>query len=161
VDRVLVSFQYRRVDDITWKNTPAYHYTASGDHIETLSNLLPDTNYEFRAWLVFGDIQVLGDSHRFKTEDTLAFFIGTPTVGITPLTVTFTAATGSPATYQWDFGDNETSTLQNPEHTYTETGFYTVTLTVTQGTESDSLTRNSYIRVWKDQIYAPLILYND
>ncbi|TAE50707.1 MAG: PKD domain-containing protein, partial [Bacteroidetes bacterium] len=31
--------------------------------------------------------------------------------------------------YIWDFGDGSTSTLVNPTHVYTDTGFYTVTLT--------------------------------
>lgn len=35
------------------------------------------------------------------------------------------------ATYSWDFGDGSTSTLENPQHTYTATGFYTVCLTTT------------------------------
>ncbi len=33
--------------------------------------------------------------------------------------------------YQWDFGDNTTSSELNPSHTYTNAGTYTVTLTVT------------------------------
>jgi PKD repeat protein len=32
----------------------------------------------------------------------------------------------------WDFGDGNTSTAQNPSHTYVSTGTYTVTLTVTE-----------------------------
>lgn len=38
--------------------------------------------------------------------------------------------------YFWDFGDGNTSTAQNPTHTYTEEGVYTVTLT-TSGGEGD------------------------
>lgn len=33
-------------------------------------------------------------------------------------------------TYLWDFGDGSTSTLQNPEHTYADSGFYNVMLVV-------------------------------
>ena len=36
-----------------------------------------------------------------------------------------------PYSYHWDFGDGTTSTEQNPVHTYTKAGNYTVTLTVT------------------------------
>ncbi len=33
--------------------------------------------------------------------------------------------------WQWDFGDTGTDTIQNPLHTYTDTGIYNVTVTVT------------------------------
>ncbi|MBK7668382.1 MAG: PKD domain-containing protein [Sphingobacteriaceae bacterium] len=38
----------------------------------------------------------------------------------------------------WDFGDGNTSTLVNPAHTYSTVGTYTVCLTVTSGTCSDT-----------------------
>ena len=34
------------------------------------------------------------------------------------------------ASWQWDFGDGASSTIQNPKHTYAASGFYDVTLTV-------------------------------
>lgn len=37
------------------------------------------------------------------------------------------------SSYQWNFGDGGTSTQQNPTHTYTQPGTYTVTLTVNCG----------------------------
>jgi hypothetical protein len=47
-------------------------------------------------------------------------------------------ATGGtePYTWEWDFGDGETSTEQNPTHAYTEAGEYTATLTVTDAAEA-------------------------
>ena len=60
-----------------------------------------------------------------------------PNVGITPLTVNFTANAGDPdndpITYLWDFGDTVTSTEENPVHEYTASNIYTVGLTVTDG----------------------------
>jgi Zn-dependent metalloprotease/chitodextrinase len=38
---------------------------------------------------------------------------------------------GSIVSWDWDFGDGNTSTAQNPSHTYAADGTYTVTLTVT------------------------------
>lgn len=43
-----------------------------------------------------------------------------------------------PLTYFWNFGDATTSTLANPTHTYATLGTYTVCLTVTSGTCSDT-----------------------
>ena len=40
----------------------------------------------------------------------------------------------------WDFGDGSTSTEQNPTHTYTVQGDYDVTLTVTNGCDTDVAT---------------------
>ncbi|HEV2481647.1 MAG TPA: PKD domain-containing protein, partial [Puia sp.] len=49
-----------------------------------------------------------------------------------PLTVQFTDHTTPTATsWLWDFGDGQTSTAQNPSHTYTSAGNFTVTLTAT------------------------------
>jgi uncharacterized surface protein with fasciclin (FAS1) repeats len=49
--------------------------------------------------------------------------------------ITFTDAStdedGTIDSWSWDFGDDTTSTDQNPTHTYDEVGTYTVTLTVT------------------------------
>ncbi|MGX5820413.1 PKD domain-containing protein [Chitinophaga lutea] len=38
-----------------------------------------------------------------------------------------------PKSWQWDFGDNTTSTDQSPQHTYAQTGEYLVKLTVSNG----------------------------
>ncbi len=46
------------------------------------------------------------------------------------LTVIFTnTSTGNATSWFWDFGDGQTSTEQNPIHTYATDGFYNVTLT--------------------------------
>lgn len=42
-----------------------------------------------------------------------------------------TITSGNVATWNWNFGDSNTSNLQNPAHTYSAAGTYTVTLNVT------------------------------
>ncbi|UCF81376.1 MAG: PKD domain-containing protein, partial [Acidobacteriota bacterium] len=58
-----------------------------------------------------------------------------PTVDVDPAcegaVQTFTANNVGGDTFLWNFGDGDTSTLQNPTHTYAGAGSYTVTLTVT------------------------------
>lgn len=64
-------------------------------------------------------------------------FDATPTQGCKPLPVSFTDLSSCNTTYthftswSWNFGDGQTSALQNPLHTYQDTGVYTVTLTAT------------------------------
>lgn len=58
---------------------------------------------------------------------------------ITGTTVDFTDMTlGNPQSWFWDFGDGNTNTTQNPSHTYTAAGTYTVCLTVTDSCGTDS-----------------------
>jgi PKD repeat protein len=44
--------------------------------------------------------------------------------------VSFTDASQNTTTWQWDFGDGNTSTLQSPSHTYATFGLYSVCLSV-------------------------------
>jgi len=78
----------------------------------------------------------------------IAAFTANVTTGPAPLTVQFTdTSTGSPTSWLWSFGDGETSTAQNPIHTYTTPGTYTVSLTATNAGGSSTETRTNYITV--------------
>jgi PKD repeat protein len=77
-----------------------------------------------------------------------ANFTASPTSEMVPLTVTFMdSSQGNPTSWNWDFGDGSNSTLQNPVHTYTNIGFYTVTLTAANSFGPDTKTRWDYIAV--------------
>ena len=79
----------------------------------------------------------------------VADFVGSPTSGQYPLTVTFTdQSTGAPTSWSWDFGDGVgTSTQQNPSYTYNAEGSYTVTLTATNTYGTDDEVKTNYITV--------------
>ncbi len=78
----------------------------------------------------------------------VADFVGTPTTGYVPLTVQFTdQSSNGPTSWSWDFGDGGTSTAQNPQHTYSAAGTYTVSLTATNQYGSDTNTKLNYITV--------------
>ncbi|NIS79780.1 MAG: PKD domain-containing protein, partial [Anaerolineales bacterium] len=83
--------------------------------------------------------------------DPIANFTGSPTHGSEPLTVSFTDTSESYdgiVSYLWDFGDEGTSTEQNPVHTYVSAGQYTVSLTVSEADgDSDTKTKFPYIMV--------------
>ena len=55
--------------------------------------------------------------------------------------------TNDPDSWQWDFGDGNTDTVQNPTHTYTVDGTYDVTLIATNQFNSDTITYNSVVTV--------------
>jgi uncharacterized protein (TIGR02145 family) len=78
----------------------------------------------------------------------IAGFIATPTNGIAPLLVSFIdQSENGPSDWQWDFGDGNGSTEQNPLHTYNATGTYTVSLTVNNSQGSDTEVKSDYIVV--------------
>ncbi len=81
----------------------------------------------------------------------IADFSGTPTSGTTPLTVGFAdlsvSGTDPITSWNWDFGDGNTSSQQNPSHLYTEGGTYTITLIVSDGILSDVEEKVGYIVV--------------
>jgi len=66
-----------------------------------------------------------------------------------PLTVNFQDnSTGSPNKWLWNFGDGHTDTVQNPTHTYTDTGSFNVTLTASSASGcSAPITKTGFVLV--------------
>ncbi|UUX92596.1 right-handed parallel beta-helix repeat-containing protein [Methanoplanus endosymbiosus] len=80
----------------------------------------------------------------------VANFTAAPLSGAAIRQVNFTdLSTESPHTWSWNFGDGNTSSVQNPVHNYTVNGTYTVSLTVTNDGGSDTMTKTDYITVYK------------
>ncbi|MFC1569961.1 PKD domain-containing protein [bacterium] len=79
----------------------------------------------------------------------IAAFSQDTTWGSPPLTVQFMdQSQGEVTGYVWNFGDDtESSLLQNPEHTFSETGSYSVSLKVTGPGGSDSVMVENLIQV--------------
>jgi PKD repeat protein len=75
-------------------------------------------------------------------------FTAYPMYGYAPLTVQFNdTSTFAGSSRIWDFGDNYTSTDLNPSHTYASPGIYTVSETVTNGTDTKEQTKHEFIFV--------------
>lgn len=75
-------------------------------------------------------------------------FDANPRSGPAPLTVSFTdqsIPTSTITDWLWKFGDEQTSPDQDPIHEYVDTGRYDVTLIISNGIWSDTLTKYNYI----------------
>lgn len=119
------------------EQNPAHTYTVSGNYSVSLA-----------VSNVHGmDLHSIVDYVLVDIAPPVVDFYGTPLLGAAPLPVQFTDdSVGGPATsWLWDFGDGNTSTLQNPSHTYTTIGEFTVSLTATNTFGSDILTRVDFV----------------
>lgn len=67
-----------------------------------------------------------------------ANFSSNVTEGYAPLNVKFIDTSLNKNGWYWDFGDGTNSTEENPTHTYSSSGNYTVNLTVSNGNSTDS-----------------------
>ncbi len=78
----------------------------------------------------------------------VADFSADITSGTDPLDVQFTdLSTGRPTGWEWDFGDGGSDSSQNPLHTYTSAGIFSVSLTVKNSTGSDTAKIENFINV--------------
>ncbi len=85
----------------------------------------------------------------------VANFTATPVTAIVPARIQFNdTSTNVPTSWQWKFGDGNTSSERNPVHTYEGVGTYDVNLTVWNAYGSDSVTKTDYITV----VEAPVFL---
>lgn len=120
-----------------WQQGGTYYY---GNNVAGQSDQTT-LNAEY-YWLITGGSQPGEPSANFSAN---------PTSGDVPLLVNFTdsSTTGTlPFTsWAWTFGDSGTSSAQNPSHTYTSPGTYTVRLIVSDGSSSATNTKTSYITV--------------
>jgi PKD repeat protein len=84
-----------------------------------------------------------------------AGFSATPFQGMMPLAVQFTdETTGTPVSWKWDLqGDGQIDdSVRNPINTYGLPGFYSVTLFVSDASESDTLSKINYVNVTTDEL---------
>lgn len=115
------------------QKSPTHIYSAAGNYTVglTVSNQ-NGNNTETKT----GYINVIPVSSKL-----VAAFSASPTTGNAPLNVAFIdTSTGSPTSWNWNFGDGATSNQQNPEHTYSSMGNYIVNLTVSNENETASNT---------------------
>lgn len=131
------------IANINANATVSYPFTQRAD-------LSADGTYKIKVWT--------NDSLDFdRTNDTITVTIVNQarpnasfvSVAGTNGAYTFNNTTKSDVTanYAWDFGDGGTSTNENPTHTYTQSGTYTVTMIATNACGSDTTSETNQVVV--------------
>jgi chitosanase len=154
------------IDEITFDKNFIKQYTAlleeegigDKDRMAGFSQILKSKNVELNTPFTFiaygesftinGDLGVdISDSDPAGSAPVASFSAKTRS-GVDPLQVLFAdKSTGSPVSWKWNFGDGTYSTEKNPEHTYTKSGKYKVSLTVKNSKGSNTATKSSDISV--------------
>ncbi len=131
------------------EQNPTHAYAAAGTYNVTL-----------RVWNDLGSDTLSRPAFIVVTipAPPVANFTATNTTGKIPLVVRFTdTSQNTPSEWNWSFGDGTVATGQNPLHTYTAAGNFTVSLTVTNDDGSDTAVRTNFITVQKPDDAITLI----
>jgi PKD repeat protein len=149
------SFGDESLENATEQN-PVHTYANPGNYTVTLNATNPDGN-DTKVWSDYIIVSLV-PLEPLIPEPLIPNFTGTPTSGPAPLTVQFNdTSTGPHNQWEWDFGDGNVSSEQNPLYTYNEPGSYSVLLNISQaGGNSGSTTQEYYITVVTPLIPVPL-----
>jgi uncharacterized protein (TIGR02145 family) len=157
---IFIQGQPIRIDvDVTDEDPYMVNYYVDGELIESdTTNLFyyfwnsseaALTNHAIRVEVFDSILQMDEDELQIEivahavpefTSDTVVFHVD-GAIQFTDLSV------GHINSWEWDFGDGYTSTLQNPAHSYSEIGTYTVSLTITDDYQSETITKENYITI--------------
>lgn len=134
--------------DNSSSNVDAWLWSFEGGNPSTSTDQNPVVIYENAG--VY-DVELTVTNEEGSDFDILQDYISVstgPTAGFTQtnnqLTYNFTSTSTNETSYTWDFGDTNTSNVQNPTHIYDEDGMYTVILVVSNdcGTNEFSMIVN-------------------
>jgi PKD repeat protein len=159
----------KRTSDEKWKVTP--HSSSNGYRsLNALGNSQLNRNFTIinpESGTYLWQVQAVDQSYsgsEWSAVDTVIIkktqaFFKTDTVCLGSVTK-FTdqsVVTDGIASWKWDFSDGSSSTLQNPEHTYSSAGNFNVKLTVTSNAgDKDSLVQKVIVKAKpKTQFTAP------
>jgi hypothetical protein len=132
-------------------------YLAACVHYTSIYKKSP-VGASFTFSLSTGDAAILQNAAKLIVMDSLENWNFTDREAISNFTsisttgseFQFTNTSQNATDYQWNFGDGTTSTLENPNHTYSTTGFYTVTLISSNNCNADTSTHQ--VEVFSNQL---------
>ncbi len=149
--KILVRNQNREViADVAGYYSPDQDIPATSDLDLYIGKMFNEEFFFFDGYI---DELRISNVVRTYNVNPIADFEANETSGVAPLTVNFSDLSTQGALpitiWEWDFDNDGTidSYEQNPIYTYSETGIYSVSLTVSDGTNSDTEIKIDYIVV--------------
>ncbi len=143
-------------DSVTYQSTSTFGPTSfawvfEGGTPATSSAANPTVFYNSAGTF---DVQLIVSNNNGSDTSTIQNFVtanSQPQVSFTHLgdglTVAFTGSIVNGNNITWNFGDGQTSTTQNPEHTYVAEGVYTVVLTAENQCGTVTSTQNVLVQL--------------
>ncbi len=97
---------------------------------------------------------LLVSNKNILSQKLTADFTADTTIGCVPLVVDFInlSTNNQNISYFWNFGNNTTSEKRNPSTIYIQPGLYTVSLTVTDGVNTETITKENFIDIKRNPI---------
>jgi len=146
IDGYIISYQWNFNDGSTsTQQNPSHIFTTQGTYIVTLT--VTDDKSATATDII--TITVKEKPNQLPTVSPTA----NPVNGVQPLNVYFTGIASDPdgyiSSYLWDFNDGQNSTLQNPTHTFSNSGTYSVKFTAIDN-KGASVYNIVVITVYKD-----------
>ena len=121
---------------------PSHTFSAAGSYTVSLTSTNSSGTNSASRTLTVSPASVVDASFSF-----------TPSAPSPGQAVAFTdTSAGTPTSWQWDFGDGGTSVAQNPSHTYTGEGSYSVILIAGSTSGSDTVSRTVTVATSSDII---------
>lgn len=136
-----------------------YVYVTSGDIAGNDAVYVIDVNTMAVVDTIFANstnTNALAVAPNFASEGPTAAFTHTTPVTVN-MPVQFTDQSLNATAWDWDFGDGGMSSEQNPSHTYTMTGMYTVTLTASNNCGSTMVSMVIEVESGVIAVYLPAV----
>lgn len=126
----------------------SYQWYLNGNNIQgaTSNTLKPTETGDYNVVVANNNCEGESKTFTFSLSMPEALFIHTNKACTGELVFT-DKSTNAPTTWQWDFGDGNSSSKQNPIHTYADPGTYKVVLTAINDHGSDTHTEEITIRL--------------
>lgn len=125
-----------------WTSNPWADFDALSRHLYSFGHGLSRENFAKGTGL---SVRCIKDNDGNAPN---ANFTANQTIGISPLTVSFSDLSENfPTGWFWNFGDGSASTINNPQHTYLLPGQYTVELIVSNPFGTDTLVKVNYLTI--------------